>query len=145
MKVTKRIDLRRALYTVLLCASPMLPAEGGAGAHSAIQPPVPMHPTDEAGAPESPLRLTTEQLDSIVAGQVVELQIPGTITIPTLGTLVIQLGNGQIVSIGAGQNGQIVSIGAGQNGQIVSIGAGQNVIQIPNGTATNFTLGVTAR
>jgi hypothetical protein len=93
-----------------------------------------MHPTDEAGAPESPLRLTTEQLDSIVAGQVVELQIPGTITIPTLGTLVIQLGNGQIVSIGAGQNGQIVSIGAGQN-----------VIQIPNGTATNFTLGVTAR
>src|SRR5919197_1381162 len=123
LKVTKRIDLRRALYTVLLCASPMLPAEGGAGAHSAIQPPVPMHPTDEAGAPESPLRLTTEQLDSIVAGQVVELQIPGTITIPTLGTLVIQLGNGQIVSIGAGQT----------------------VIQIPNGTATNFTLGVTAR
>jgi hypothetical protein len=67
MKVTTRMILRSALYTVLLSLSTMLAADGGGETPSIAA-------TIER--PGLTIRLDDEQLDAVKAGQLVELPAP---------------------------------------------------------------------
>jgi hypothetical protein len=69
MKATTRIVLGGALYMVLMCASPMLSADGGEVDHPTNQPPKQIHSDSIEDEKLSQLRLGDEQLDSIVAAQ----------------------------------------------------------------------------
>jgi hypothetical protein len=135
MKVTTCMFLGTALYTVLLCTPPMLSADGGDTTHPAKQTPRPMHLAGAASAAEPMLRLTNDQLDSVVAGHVGDLQIPSTITIPTLGTFVLLQTQPQtfilIPAAGNAEATAAIQIGYDQISLVAALNGASASIHIP--------------
>jgi hypothetical protein len=116
MKSSTRPILRIALYTVLLSAPPILLADGGDPANLANMQPETHQTFASASAPEPLLRLTNDQLDSIVAGQVVERGIPGAITIPNLGTFAqIQPQTFMLIPVEGSAEATVIQLGNDQN------------------------------